>query len=149
VLWIAWRRLGKACLAVAPVVVAATIVVGMMPVFDVALNALNLGVSAILVGIGIDYPIHWTERYDEERRLRGRPPREAARIALEEMGPHLLAGMLTTSIGFCAATVLLLPMSTSFGLTMGAAIALVYGLTMFAMPVLVVAADERRAGSVS
>lgn len=144
VLWIAWRRIGKALLAIAPVVVAAMIVIGAMPLFGVALNALNLGVSAILVGIGIDYPIHWIERYDEERRIRDRPPREAARIALEEMGPHLLAGMLTTSIGFCAATVLLLPMSTSFGLTMGAAIALVYVLTMFALPALVVAGDERR-----
>ena len=146
VLWIAWRRIGKALLATAPVVVAATIVIGMMPVFDVPLNALNLGVSAILVGIGIDYPIHWIERYDEERAVRNRPPREAATIALEEMGPHLLAGMLTTAIGFCAATVMLLPMSTSFGLTMGAAIALVYLLTMFALPALVVAGDERRLG---
>lgn len=144
VLWVVWRRFGKALLAVVPVVVAATIVIGMMPLFDVALNALNLGVSAILVGIGIDYPIHWIERYDEERSVRERPPREAASIALEEMGPHLLAGMLTTSIGFCAATVMLLPMSTSFGLTMGAAIALVYVLTMFALPALVVARDERR-----
>ena len=126
-------------------VFAAEIVIGAMPVFGVALNALNLGVSAILVGIGIDYPIHWIERYDEERRIRERPPREAARIALEEMGSHLLAGMLTTSIGFCAATVLLLPMSTSFGLTMGAAIALVYVLTMLALPALVVAGDERGA----
>ncbi len=144
VLWVAWRRIGKALLATAPVVVAAMIVVGMMPVFDVPLNALNLGVSAILVGIGIDYPIHWIERYDEERAVRHRSPREAATIALEEMGPHLLAGMLTTAIGFCAATVMLLPMSTSFGLTMGAAIALVYALTMFALPALVVAGDERR-----
>jgi predicted RND superfamily exporter protein len=149
VLWIAWRRPGKALLAVAPVVVAATIVIGAMPIFGVALNALNLGVSAILVGIGIDYPIHWIERYDEERRVRERAPRDAARIALEEMGPHLLAGMLTTAIGFCAATVWLLPMSTSFGLTMGAAIALVYVLTMFALPALVVAWDERRARAVS
>ena len=144
VLWVVWRRLGKALLAVVPVVVAATIVIGMMPVFDVALNALNLGVSAILVGIGIDYPIHWIERYDEERSVHQRTPQEAASIALEEMGPHLLAGMLTTAIGFCAATVMLLPMSTSFGLTMGAAIALVYVLTMFALPALVVAWDEHR-----
>ncbi len=144
VLWIAWRRLGKALLAIAPVVVAATIVIGMMPVFGVALNALNLGVSAILVGMGVDYPIHWIERYDEERTLHQLPPREAASIALEEMGPHLLAAMLTTAIGFCAATVMLLPMSTSFGLTMGAAILLVYVLTIFALPTLVVAGDERR-----
>jgi len=143
VLLAAWRRPGKALLASVPVIVAATIVIGLLPVFGVPLNALNLGISAILVGIGIDYPIHWIERYDEERRRHGRSPREAARTALDEMGPHLLAGMLTTSIGFCAATVLLLPMSTSFGLTMGFAIVLVYVVTMVVLPVLVVAGESR------
>jgi predicted RND superfamily exporter protein len=72
---------------------------------------------------------------------RWRPPRSRSR----RWGrTSLLAGMLTTSIGFCSATVMWLPMSTSFGLTMGAAIALVYALTMFALPALVVAGDGRR-----
>ena len=74
---------------------------------------------------------------------------EAQSLAVARDNPyiepaHLLAAMLTTAIGFCAATVMLLPMSTSFGLTMGAAITLVYVLTIFALPTLVVAADERR-----
>ncbi len=137
VLVIAWRRVGRATLAVTPVVVAVAIVLGFMPVFGVSLNPLNLGISAILVGIGIDYPIHWIERYDEERLARGLAPDEAAGKALETMGPHMLAGMLTTAAGFAASTVLLLPMSTTFGLTMGAAIVLVYLLTVFALPALV------------
>lgn len=140
VLLLAWRRLLPALLAVTPLVVAAAVVTGAMPLFGVSLNALNLGISAILVGIGIDYPIHWIERYDEERRLRGRAPEEAARVALDRMGPHMLAGMLTTAVGFCASTVMLLPMSTSFGLTMGAAIVGVYALTLFALPALVAGA---------
>ena len=39
---------------------------------------------------------------------------------------------------------MLIPMPMSFGLTMGAAIVLVYALTLFALPVLVFAGDERR-----
>jgi predicted RND superfamily exporter protein len=137
VLWVAWRRAGRAALALLPVSVAAILVVGALPLFGVSLNALNLGISAILVGIGIDYPIHWIERYDEERLARRRGSGAAARLALETMGPHLLAGMLTTAVGFAASTVLLLPMSTSFGLTMGAAIFLVYALTLLGLPALI------------
>ncbi len=136
VLLVAWRRLRPTLLALAPVVVASALVVGALPLFDVSLNALNLGISAILVGIGIDYPIHWLERYAEERKAGRRPPTDAARRALATMGPHMLAGMLTTAVGFCASTVLLLPMSTSFGLTMGAAIVLVYAITILALPAL-------------
>ena len=60
--------------------------------------------------------------------------------ALDTMGPHMLAGMLTTAVGFCASCVMLLPMSTSFGLLTGAAIALVYLATLFALPALLVGA---------
>ena len=136
VLLLMWRRLRPSLLAVTPLVFATTLVIGAMPLFGVSLNPLNLGIGAIIVGLGIDYPIHILERYDEERRERGRTPREAARIALETMGPHMLAGMLTTSVGFCASCVLLLPMSTSFGLLTGAAIVIVYLATVFLLPVL-------------
>lgn len=136
VLVLMWRRLGPSLLAVTPLVFATALVIGAMPLFGVSLNPLNLGIGAIIVGLGIDYPIHILERYDEERRKAGTTSREAAGIALDTMGPHMLAGMLTTSVGFCASCVLLLPMSTSFGLLTGAAIVIVYLATLFLLPVL-------------
>ncbi len=75
---------------------------------------------------------------DEELGVRGLAPSEAARNALEGTGPHILAGMLTTSIGFCAACVLLLPLSQSFGLLTGAAVAFVYFSSVLALPGLLV-----------
>jgi hypothetical protein len=138
VLLLAWRRLAPAVLAVLPLLLATALVLGAMPLFGVALNPLNLGIGAIIVGLGIDYPIHLIERFDEERRVRGLGRAAAAEAALESMGPHMLAGMLTTSVGFCASCVLLLPMSTSFGLLTGAAIAGVYLATLFALPALMV-----------
>jgi hypothetical protein len=138
VLLIAWRRVRSTLLALLPMVLATVLVVGSMPIFGVSLNPLNLGIGAIIVGLGVDYPIHILERCAEERRLRGRSRAEAARVAVDEMGPHMLAGMLTTAVGFCASCVLLLPMSTSFGLLTGAAIVLVYLATLFLLPPLMV-----------
>jgi predicted RND superfamily exporter protein len=141
-----WRRAGPSLVAMAPVVLAAALVIGAMPVFGVDLNPLNLGIGAIVVGLGIDYPIHIFERYEEERRVRGLSPREAAAAALDTLGPHLLAATLTTVVGFAAACVLLLPMSTSFGLLTGAAILLVYLASLFLLPALLVWLHETGAG---
>jgi predicted RND superfamily exporter protein len=137
VLIVAWRRIGASLVAMVPIALAAAVVVGAMPLFGVNLNPLNLGIGAIVVGLGIDYPIYVMERFEEERR-RGRPAREAARVTLGTMGPHMLAAMLTTVLGFAASCAMLLPMSTSFGLLTGAAILLVYLATLFVLPALLV-----------
>jgi hypothetical protein len=146
VLLAVWRRLGLSLVAMAPIVLATALVVGAMPVFGVDLNPLNLGIGAIVVGLGIDYPIHVIERYEEERRANGRAPREAAVAALDTIGPNLLATMLTTVVGFAAACVLLLPMSTSFGLLMGAAILLVFARSLLLLPALLVWLHAGRTG---
>jgi hypothetical protein len=52
--------------------------------------------------LGDDYSIHIIEGLDEERLSSGLERREAAWKALATMGPHLLAGMLTTSVRFGA-----------------------------------------------
>lgn len=102
---------------------------GLAGLLGVKLSFLHLLGFPILLGTGI------------ERRLRGRSPAQAASAALESMGPHMLAGMLTTSVGFCASCVMLLPTSTSFGLLAGAAIAWVYLASLFVLPVPTVRAD--------
>jgi predicted RND superfamily exporter protein len=144
VLIVVWRRIGASLVAMVPIAFAAALVIGSMPLFGVNLNPLNLGIGAIVVGLGIDYPIHVLERYEEERSKRGRSPREAARVMLETIGPTMLACMLTTVVGFAASCVLLLPMSTSFGLLTGAAILLVYLATLFVLPALRVWLHERK-----
>lgn len=145
---LAWRRIRAALVAMLPIALSAALAVGAMPIFGLYLNPLNLGIGAIIVGLGIDYPIHVMERYAEERRARGRPPREAAGAALESLGPQILAAMLTTVAGFGASCALLLPMSTSFGVLMGVAILLVYLATLFVLPALLVWLHGGRRGAV-
>jgi predicted RND superfamily exporter protein len=144
VLAFAWRRVIPALLAMTPLVLATALVLGVMPVFGVMLNPINLSIGAIVIGLGIDYPIHIIERFDEEVRVSGLAPSDAARKALDTTGPHILAGMLTTSVGFCAACVLLLPLSQSFGLLTGAAVAFVYFSSILALPGLLVWLHTRK-----
>jgi predicted RND superfamily exporter protein len=122
-------------MAMAPVVMAVTLILGVMGMFGIPLNVLNVTVGAIAIGLGLDYPIHLIERFMEERE-KGQEPPEATATALATMGPHILASALTTVMGFSAACVLALPMLVSFGLIIGAAIALVYLASMLLLPVL-------------
>ena len=82
--------------------------------------------------------------FDEGERSRGLAPSDAARKTLDTTGPHILAGMLTTSVGFCAACVLLLPLFHSFGLLTGAAVTFVYFSSVLALPGLLVWIHTRK-----
>jgi predicted RND superfamily exporter protein len=142
VLFVVWRRGLPSFMAMAPVVMAVTVIVGGMGMFGIRLSILNVAVGAIAIGLGLDYPIHLIERFMEERQKGSQPP-EATATALATMGPHILASALTTVIGFGAACVLALPMAVSFGLITGAAIALVYVASMLVLPVLLVRWGDR------
>jgi len=135
VLFVVWRRARPSFMAMVPVVMAVTLILGVMGMFGIRLNILNVAVGAIAIGLGLDYPIHLIERFMEERR-KGQSPPEATETALATMGPHILASALTTVVGFGAASVLALPLAVSFGLITGAAIALVYVASMLVLPVL-------------
>jgi predicted RND superfamily exporter protein len=134
-LFLVWRRGPPSFMAMAPVVMAVILILGVMGMFGIPLNVLNVTVGAIAIGLGLDYPIHLIERFMEERQ-KGHQPPEATATALATMGPHILASALTTVMGFSAACVLALPMLVSFGLIIGAAIALVYLASMLVLPVL-------------
>jgi predicted RND superfamily exporter protein len=138
VLVLVWRRALPSLIAIAPVVIAVTLVVGVMGLLGIRLNILTVAVGAIAVGLGIDYPIHLIERFQEERQRGRRTPAEAVDRSLATMGPHILASALTTVVGFGAACILALPMTISFGLLTGAAIGLVYLTSMLLLPILLV-----------
>ena len=143
VLFLIWRRGLPSFMALVPVLIAMTLIVGVMGIFGVRLNVLNVAVGAIAVGLGIDYPIHLIERFLEERQKGRHSATEATTTALATMGPHILASALTTVVGFGAACVLALPLAVSFGLLVGGALTLVYLVSMFVLPVLLARWDDR------
>jgi predicted RND superfamily exporter protein len=137
VLMLVWRKALPALLAIVPVVLSVTVILGCMGGLGVHLHFLSVAVGAIAVGLGIDYPIHLIERFQEERR-NGLTPFEASVRALATMGPHVTASALTTVVGFGAACVVALPLAVSFGLLTAAAIGLVYLASIFVLPVVLV-----------
>ncbi len=62
-------------------------------------NPMTLAVPVIIVGLGIDYGIHLTLRYREERS-QGMSPRESARTSISWVGSALLIATMATMAAF-------------------------------------------------
>ena len=66
------------------------------------LNILSIAFSAILVGLGVDFGIHYLARYSTCRFKGSDIPRSLIK-ASKEVGPGIFVGALTTAIAFAAA----------------------------------------------
>ncbi len=76
---------------------------------------ISIIVPVLLIGMSIDYAIHLTSRYREERRA-GEAPDEAARGSLASVGGALVLATVTTIIGFLTNVSSPLPPIADFGI---------------------------------
>ena len=101
-------------ITVAPVVAALAWVVGVMWALSIPYNAETAIITGIAIGIGVDYTIHVTERFLQERRHR--PVQAALETATVETGGALLASAVTTGLGFAVLVLTAVPSLQRFGL---------------------------------
>ncbi len=127
VLLLFWRRFSYALLAIIPLLMSASVTLGVMVLFGAKLNVLNLTVGMIIVGLGIDYPIHIIERFKEEGNVQK---------VLSRMGPNIFGAALTTIVGFAASMILAMPIAHRFGALVAIAIFLAYVASIFILPIL-------------
>jgi hypothetical protein len=94
-LWVDFRKLRSALLALVPLLVGLLWMVGAMVALDLHFNFMNIFVITMILGIGVDYGIHVIHRYLEEKESGGN-----VRGAVEETARGVLLAALTTIVGF-------------------------------------------------
>jgi hypothetical protein len=67
-LWITYRRLTRALLALAPITLTVAVVLGFLAASGIHLNLITVVASSIVLGVGIDYAIHLVAAIDHARR---------------------------------------------------------------------------------
>lgn len=72
-------------------------------------------VGAIIIGIGIDYPIHIANRWALERE-NDHSPENCYRISLGSAGKEVFYSSLTTMVAFAVFLILDMPVIVQFGL---------------------------------
>lgn len=121
----------KALIPLIPLVFGVTMTLGFMGFLGIPIDMVTTVVGAMIVGMGIDYGVHVTNRYYEERK-RGRSIEEAAEEAIAETGKALLGAALTTIAGFAALSLSILPSLQRLSLT------LIMGLSLAALNAIVI-----------
>ncbi len=123
--WITQRQPVLALVAVLPIVFVLIWVLGTMSLLGIPYSLITSIITALSIGIGVDYTIHLIHRYREEfSRLRD--PEQAAIRTLATTGSALLGSAMTTALGLGVLIASPLLASQQFGIT--AAITIAYSL---------------------
>ncbi len=114
-----------AVIAVSPIVLVLLWVLGTMTILGIPYNVVTALITALSIGIGVDYTIHVIHRFTEELE-RGRSLIDATTTTLRTTGSALIGSALTTALAF--AVLLFSPLTPfqQFGLVTG--ITILYAL---------------------
>ena len=125
--WVLFRSLSIALLALAPNVLAAGLVLGLMGLAGIPLDIMTITIAAIVVGIGVDDCIHYLHRFRDEIAV-DRDYRAAMLRSHGSIGRAMYYTTLTVVVGFAMLTLSNFTPSLYFGvLTVVAMIAAVAG----------------------
>jgi hypothetical protein len=100
-LLVIYRKFYRAILPIIPIVLIVGWSGGMMAIFNMDYTPLTATLGALIMGIGTEFTILITERFEEEK-LKTNDRNEAIKIALSKMSNPILVSALTTMGGFSA-----------------------------------------------
>lgn len=95
-LWLDYRRLSDTLLSLAPLVVGIIWMLGGMVAVGESMNFMNIFVTTMIIGIGVDYGIHMLHRYREEISS----ATDELSAGLVETGKAIVLAALSTTVGF-------------------------------------------------
>ncbi|MFB6073215.1 MAG: RND family transporter [Halobacterium sp.] len=116
-----------------PIALVTALVVGGMHVLGVPLTLLTALLLSLVVGLGIDYAIHVSDRFAHERR-NGHTPETALREAVTGTGGALLGSTLTSVGAFSALLLHPHPQFQSFGTLVVLALSLSFLVSVYVLP---------------
>ena len=131
------RRIGPAVMVITPVAVAAVWVVGGMALLNLNWNVLTVMVTALTIGLGIDYSIHVWQRF-EVACSEGMDPWSALRETHATTGVALLLSAGTTICGFLVLRLSPMPVVQDFGIVTAMTVFFSLLLALGLLPILLV-----------
>lgn len=115
VLCVIFRSVLVGAIALMPMVLILGWELGTLRILGWPLDVMTMGISALLIGIGIDLSIHMTYRFREEWKEHKRSPQQSIRTTVMNVGTALLAAAGTTMGVFAVLSLARMPVLGRFG----------------------------------
>jgi predicted RND superfamily exporter protein len=131
-----------------PLCLAVPALFGLMGTFGIELNVVTAMLSSIMIGVGVDYTVHFLWRFREERRA-GHTAEQAAFVALTSVGRGIVFNALAVVVGFSVLGLSNFLPVRFFGFLVVVSISACLLAAMALMPALVVWLDPRFARALS
>lgn len=98
-LMILFRSIAAGFISALPLALSIMILFGLMGFFNIELNIATALLSSIMIGVGVDYTIHFLWRYKEERQ-KGLMPQKAVKKTLTTTGRGIVFNAFSVIVGF-------------------------------------------------
>jgi len=95
-IWMDFRSLPRTLASLVPLTVGLIWMVGAMVLVNTPMNFINIFVTTMIIGIGVDYGVHLLHRFQEVQDL----PRKQFENAVVETGKAVVAASVSTIFGF-------------------------------------------------
>lgn len=141
---IVFRGLKHACLLILPIVMASLGLLAVMGYLGLPLGVASSMFAAMIVGIGVDFSIHFAANYKRERI--GHDHDGAVAATLRSTGRAMRWNAIVLSIGFVVLTLSDLKPNRTLGLLLSAAILSCYISTLMLLPRLLKGRDDTHGG---
>ena len=129
---------GQSLMVILPVGLAGSWVVGAMAILGINWNVLTIMITALTIGLGIDYSIHVWRRF-EANRSSGMAIWPAMRDMYANTGSALLMSAGTTICGFMVLLLSPVPVIRDFGVVSSISVAFSLVLALLVLPGLLAA----------
>ena len=138
VLFVLTRRLGQSLVVILPVGISGSWVVGSMAILGLNWNVLTIMITALTVGLGIDYSIHVWRSFESNRKS-GYGVWESMKMMYQTTGTALIMSAGTTICGFLVLKLSPIPVIQDFGIVSSISVAFSLILALFVLPGLLAA----------
>jgi uncharacterized protein len=115
---------------------------GLMGYISIPFTMATMAVLPVLIGLGIDYPIQFHNRYQEEL-TRSKSVTQAVATSFMKMAPAVGIALLATAVGFATLYISTIPMIRDFGIILVVGVVVCYLIALFLLYSTVFLADRR------
>lgn len=129
------RSVFQSIIVLTPLITGIIWALGIFGWINLKFNVATIGISAMLLGLGVEYGIFMLERYLEEKK-KTKNAEKAIIIALPSVGSSITGSSLTTIAGFLALATVSFPMLRDLGISLALGIACMILSTILVMPVI-------------